>query len=707
MCLASDDECKEKKLNLKAVDDGVVKINNRLAELKTLQNALKRKVDMRDTALQRRSELIKSKFPDVYQACLWLDNNSSSFVGQWFKPAALCLSVDKELSKYLQCAVPRRDLFAMFFFEHVMDLSKFLTQCQDSQKLVVNASLIEMSNDENDTSSMEIDNIRKYGFTNYLVDVVNGPKPVIKYLCRHFAIQRIPIGSNSTNQYVREIIEKIPQLFLFFTDVWMYRVVKSRHTGKVSSNSSRIPNDCILASMHVPSNSDHTVEKQQHMTLQSKLKSIYTEKEECIAKRIEVVNILKSAEENKNKLYQQLKFKEIVRLKIKRIKSRIDCIHRQMFNVKDEEKLVAGKRCRIAMQCNKYLHTMFDTLKTVVQIQSEISEIESKLSETKHAVTTEEIELRLFTDSLDRLKIVVSDLKASANELKMALRAQLREIISMSSKTETNLVLSREELKKNIICPSILLKQFKCVHIKANSISEITCFDIDHKIAELQTRASLISDVDVTVLEEYEKREEAIHKFESDRDVIKEQLDALHSEIDSIKIEWMSNVQRLVDKINMHFVGFFKELICAGKVLLNVPADQMKFSDYGIDIQVQFRKESAMRSLSFGFQSGGERSVATMLYLLSLQFCVTCPFRLVDELNQGMDESNERTIMELVVKTVSNSGNQYFLISPKLVKDLSYNGDNVSVTVLCKSNSNYSFKSLRFKKKDDIEKETI
>ena len=39
---------------------------------------------------------------------------------------------------------------------------------------------------------------------------------------------------------------------------------------------------------------------------------------------------------------------------------------------------------------------------------------------------------------------------------------------------------------------------------------------------------------------------------------------------------------------------------------------------------------------------GGERSVSTALYMMALQSLTKVPFRCVDEINQGMDEVNER-----------------------------------------------------------------
>ncbi len=39
---------------------------------------------------------------------------------------------------------------------------------------------------------------------------------------------------------------------------------------------------------------------------------------------------------------------------------------------------------------------------------------------------------------------------------------------------------------------------------------------------------------------------------------------------------------------------------------------------------------------------------------------------------QGMDESNERSVFDLISETSSRNNSQYFLFSPKLLSDLSY-----------------------------------
>ena len=49
---------------------------------------------------------------------------------------------------------------------------------------------------------------------------------------------------------------------------------------------------------------------------------------------------------------------------------------------------------------------------------------------------------------------------------------------------------------------------------------------------------------------------------------------------------------------------------------------------------MKFRKAEQMRELTSHYQSGGERSVSTILYLMALQELNKCPFRVVDEINQ-------------------------------------------------------------------------
>jgi len=135
---------------------------------------------------------------------------------------------------------------------------------------------------------------------------------------------------------------------------------------------------------------------------------------------------------------------------------------------------------------------------------------------------------------------------------------------------------------------------------------------------------------------------------------------------------------KLQEKINLKFSEYMANIGCAGEVRIHKEED---YDKWGMQILVKFREKQPLAVLDSHHQSGGERSVATMLYLISLHDLTPCPFRVVDEINQGMDPINERMIFQEVVTAACKPGlPQYFLITPKLLTDLKY---SAGVSVLC------------------------
>lgn len=82
-----------------------------------------------------------------------------------------------------------------------------------------------------------------------------------------------------------------------------------------------------------------------------------------------------------------------------------------------------------------------------------------------------------------------------------------------------------------------------------------------------------------------------------------------------------------------------------------------------------------------------ERSLTTILYLMSLMEQARSPFSLVDEINQGMDARAERLVHDQLVGVTCNSDvGQYFLITPKLLPNLDY---HPRMKVLCVCNGEW------------------
>ncbi len=136
--------------------------------------------------------------------------------------------------------------------------------------------------------------------------------------------------------------------------------------------------------------------------------------------------------------------------------------------------------------------------------------------------------------------------------------------------------------------------------------------------------------------------------------------------LDTLAKTWTDALRPLVDKLHIRFSEYMRQMECEGEVTLT--GDPQDYEGWGLVLRVKFRDETSLQPLQAKVQSGGERSVSTILFLMGLQSCVASPFRAVDEINQGMDERNERLVFSRIV---ANSANvQYFLVTPKLLPGL-------------------------------------
>lgn len=176
-------------------------------------------------------------------------------------------------------------------------------------------------------------------------------------------------------------------------------------------------------------------------------------------------------------------------------------------------------------------------------------------------------------------------------------------------------------------------------------------------------------------------------KSRKHKDSLENELAELKKQIAEKRNKWEPKVNVMVTRINMKFKKFMEEMSFAGGVeLIKNEDDPLNPALYSLGLSVQFRnfevRENAARLLNAKAHSGGEKAVSTILFLLSLQALTPCPFRLVDEVNQGLDADNERRVFGIINReTSAKEAAQFFLITPKLLEGLEYAGD-VSVLVV-------------------------
>uniref|UniRef100_A0AAQ5XQH7 Structural maintenance of chromosomes protein 5 n=1 Tax=Amphiprion ocellaris TaxID=80972 RepID=A0AAQ5XQH7_AMPOC len=229
----------------------------------------------------------------------------------------------------------------------------------------------------------------------------------------------------------------------------------------------------------------------------------------------------------------------------------------------------------------------------------------------------------------------------------------------------------------------ILVYGFCFPFLQAFSKLPNTLDEIEAMLNEERSRAECFTGLSENVVDEYNRREQEIKHLEKELEEKSNALNAYRQNISEAKERWLNPLKQLVEQINDKFSDFFRSMQCAGEVDLHSENEE-EYDKYGIRIRVKFHSSTQLHELTAHHQSGGERSVSTMLYLMALQELNRCPFRVVDEINQGMDPVNERRVFDIVVRTAcKETTSQYFFITPKLLQNLQYAEE---MTVLCVHN---------------------
>ncbi|KAJ8610652.1 hypothetical protein MRB53_038431 [Persea americana] len=203
--------------------------------------------------------------------------------------------------------------------------------------------------------------------------------------------------------------------------------------------------------------------------------------------------------------------------------------------------------------------------------------------------------------------------------------------------------------------------------------------DLEAEIDGERARLELLHEGNPGAIREFEDREKKISVYRNkERDLTRSNTD-LAAKIAEIRAKWEPELDTLFAQISTAFAASFERIGCAGAVSVYKDGeDGRDFENWEARVQVRFRENEQLSVLDSQRQSGGERAVSTIFYLMALQSLSRAPFRVVDEINQGMDPRNERMVHERMVEIAcggpdsDSQGSQYFLITPKLLTGLKY-----------------------------------
>jgi len=497
--------------------------------------------------------------------------------------------------------------------------------------------------------------LNRFGLTAYLDQVVEAPAAVMRALCDVSSINTV-LFSERANLQVEEIAKHLPNARTVFEPQMRHFISTSRY-----SNNTSIRSDPLRAArLFVGIDRARTHDMQQQMQVKNAEHAELTRQVEVVEASMHQIDVkLEEYRNQRREIYRYFQER-------KKWESQAKRYERELQKLSKEENVEAIKegihakmrefnkeRMRLVEHIRDNLTIMFK-----VDFSTDIYPIlKSKLKDEENQVIQQQSQ---FTEEKQRAEASVAQYSASFDHV----RAQLRTC-------KTRAIEKRNEYmeKQNI--------DDDAMRTLLNGLPDDLQTINDQIIIE-ETAANAIME-NQNVIREYEKRKQDIIKMEKELEEFTKENSTMEAVIKQIEDEWATPLRKCVVELNQTFQQYTRNFGIAGEVHLK--PHESDYAKWEIQIKVKFRDNEPLAVLSKSRQSGGERSVTTILYLLALQVINKSPFRVVDEINQGMDPINERKIFHQMLKSCTGKDvPQSFLITPKLLPDLvPHDANNITI----------------------------
>jgi chromosome segregation protein len=172
-----------------------------------------------------------------------------------------------------------------------------------------------------------------------------------------------------------------------------------------------------------------------------------------------------------------------------------------------------------------------------------------------------------------------------------------------------------------------------------------------------------LSDVSEDIERMYESYSKLYLELKEKAQQVAENREKALEEVKTRMPNWRTVIQSILDRVNLEYQKTLVQTQAVGEVNLVNGHD---IEAAGLEIVVGFKGGKPV-PLDAYTQSGGERTTATMSFLLALQQHVRSPFRAVDEYDIHMDPKNREVTAKMLISTVKDANAQYIVITPSQI----------------------------------------
>ena len=189
-------------------------------------------------------------------------------------------------------------------------------------------------------------------------------------------------------------------------------------------------------------------------------------------------------------------------------------------------------------------------------------------------------------------------------------------------------------------------------------------------VSEIQDEISLtdghlaaLANVSADIERQYESYSKLYLELKEKAQLVEENREKTLEEVKTRLQSWRTVMENLLSRVNGEYQKIMSQTLATGEVKLSNAQD---IETAGLEILVGFKGGKPV-ALDAYTQSGGERTTATMSFLLALQQHVRSPFRAVDEYDIHMDPKNREMIAKILLSMIKDANAQYVVITPSQI----------------------------------------
>jgi chromosome segregation protein len=304
------------------------------------------------------------------------------------------------------------------------------------------------------------------------------------------------------------------------------------------------------------------------------------------------------------------------------------------------------------------------------ELSTKITAIDAEVESLKQIIQELKDHRAKSQDELKTLMTVEQTMSGKTRELALE-RDRLykktvgieNEMETFTTKTESYLdLIARAKYRLPTLDDSIkeLDQEIALYHVEIKTTKLPALESLKETILSVEQTMQQLEPVNMRALEEYEHQMERKKKFDEDVDHLnnqKKNLVKLVAEITSKKKERFFEVY---DEINKNFKEIYGQLSEGGEAEFLLENEQNVF-DGGLTIKARPQGKKVLRLAAL---SGGEKSIASLAFIFSIQQYDPSPFYVLDEIDMFLDGVNA----EIVSRMIKNRAQHSQFISVSLRK---------------------------------------